>query len=140
MAKKLTKSQLTTKKREEVLAMLTELLSDLDEEVMREGGNSIVFPSTDDEGNELFVKITVAIPRGSRLDNEAYDGYAAAEAYKDKCDMVAAKAEQRAKERKAKAEADRKKREAAKAKKEAEAAELAEFIAKRDAAKEGEGE
>ena len=53
MAKKLTKSQLTTKKREDVLAMLAEILTDLDEEVMRESGNALVYPSVDDDGNEF---------------------------------------------------------------------------------------
>lgn len=94
MAKKLTKSQLTSKKREDVLAMLTEYLADLGEDVMREGGNSLVFPSTDDEGNELFVKIAVSIPRGDRS-GEAYDGYAAAEDYKIHLEEVAANKAQR---------------------------------------------
>ena len=132
MAKKLTKSQLTTKKREDVLAMLTEYLADLGEDVMREGGNSITFPSTDDEGNELFVKIAVSIPRGDRS-GEAYDGYAAAEQFKAHNEFVAAKREQRAKDNAIKAAKAKEKREAAKAKKEAEAAKRAEFLAKKEA-------
>ena len=132
MAKKLTKSQLTTKKREDVLAMLTEYLADLGEDVMREGGNSITFPSTDDEGNELFVKIAVSIPRGDRS-GEAYDGYAAAEDYKIHLEEVAANKAQREKDNAAKAAKAKEKREAAKAKKEAEAAKRAEFLAKKEA-------
>ena len=123
MAKKLTKSQLTSKKREDVLAMLTEYLADLGEDVMREGGNSLVFPSTDDEGNELFVKIA----------GEAYDGYAAAEDYKIHLEEVAANKAQREKENAAKAAKAKEKREAAQAKKEAEAAKRAEFLAKKEA-------
>ena len=72
---KISKTQLANMKREEVLSLLTEFLS-ATEEVMRESGNAIVFPSVDAEGNEIFVKIAVSIPRGDRS-GEAYDGYAA---------------------------------------------------------------
>lgn len=139
MAKKLTKSQLTTKKREDVLAMFMEYLTDLGEDVMRESGNALVFPSTDDEGNELFVKIAVSIPRGDRS-GEAYDGYAAAQQFKEHKEYVTAKAEQRAKENAVKAANSKAKREAAKAKKEAEAAEKAAFLAKQAEEKKQEGE
>lgn len=137
MAKKLTKSQLTTKKREDVLAMLTEILTDLDEEVMRESGNTIVYPSVDDDGNELYVKITVSIPRGDRS-GEAYNGHDAAESYKIHLEEVAANKAQREKENAEKAARDKARREAAKAKKEAEAAKRAEFLAKKEAEAEGE--
>lgn len=139
MAKKLTKSQMTTMKREEVLAMLTEFFESLGEEVMRESGNAITFPSTDAGDNELFVKIAVSIPRGDRS-GEAYDGYAAAQQFKEHKEYVTAKAEQRAKENAVKAANSKAKREAAKAKKEAEAAEKAAFLAKQAEEKEQEGE
>ena len=132
MAKKLTKSQLTSKKREDVLTQLSEILADLGEDVMREGGNTLVFPSTDDEGNELFVKIAVSIPRGDRS-GEAYDGYAAAEDYKIHLEEVAATKAQREKENAAKAAKAKERREAAQAKKEVEAAKRAEFLAKKEA-------
>lgn len=132
MAKKLTKSQLTSKKREDVLAQLVEILADLGEDVMRESGNTLVFPSTDDEGNELFVKIAVSIPRGDRS-GEAYDGYAAAEDYKIHLEEVAANKAQREKENAAKAAKAKERREAAQAKKEVEAAKRAEFLAKKEA-------
>lgn len=118
---KMTKSQLTTKKREDVLELVQGLLAELGEEVMRESGNALVFPSTDDEGNELFVKIAVSIPRGDRT-GEAYDGYAAAEDYKVHQEEVAAKRAQRAKENAEKAAKAKAKREALMAKKQAEAA------------------
>ena len=127
MAKKMTKSQLTTKKREDVLAQLAEILADLGEDVMRESGNAIVFPSTDDEGNELFVKIAVSIPRGDRS-GEAYDGYAAAEDYKVHKEVVEAKRIQREKDNAIKAAKAKERREAAQAKKEAEAAKNAEIL------------
>ena len=118
---KMTKSQLTTKKREDVLELVQGLLAELGEEVMRESGNALVFPSTDDEGNELFVKIAVSIPRGDRT-GEAYDGYAAAEDYKVHQEEVAAKRAQRAKENAEKAAKAKAKREALMTKKQAEAA------------------
>jgi hypothetical protein len=123
---KMTKSQLTTMKREEILALLTEFFESHGEEVMRESGNAITFPSIDAGDNELFVKIAVSIPRGDRS-GEAYDGYAAAQQFKEHNELVAAKREQRAKENAIKAAKAKEKREAAKAKKEAEAAELAKF-------------
>ena len=132
MAKKLTKFQLTTKKREEVLANLMEYFADLGEDVMRESGNALVFPSTDDEGNELFVKIAVSIPRGDRS-GEAYDGYAVANFYRLHQEEVAANKAQREKENAAKAAKAKERREAAQAKKEAEAAKRAEFLAKQEA-------
>ena len=129
-------SKLTTAKREEVLALLSEFLTDLGEDVVRESGNAITFPSVDAEGNELFVKIAVSIPRGGH-DGEAYDGYANAESYRIHLAEVEAKREQRAKEHAEKVKRAREKQAAAKAKKEAEAARQAEFLAKK---KEEEGE
>ena len=123
---KMTKSRMTTMKREEILALLTEFFESRGEEVMRESGNAITFPSIDAGDNELFVKIAVSIPRGDRS-GEAYDGYAAAQQFKEHNELVAAKREQRAKENAIKAAKAKEKREAAKAKKEAEAAELAKF-------------
>lgn len=117
---KVTKSQLTSMKREEVLALLSDFFESQDEEVMRESGNAIVFPSVDAEGNELYVKVTVSIPRGDRS-GEAYNGHEVASAFKEHCEEVAANKAQREKE---KAEAAKKRKEkaaAAKAKKEAEA-------------------
>ena len=122
---KVTKSQLTTMKREEELARLVEFLTGEGEDVMREAGNAIVFPSTNAEGDEIFVKITVTIPRGDRS-GEAYDGYTAAQDYALHLEEKAAAAQKR-KER----------AEAAKAKKEAEEARRDAVLAK---AKQEEGE
>lgn len=117
---KISKTQLANMKREEVLSLLTEFLSTT-EEVMRESGNAIVFPSVDAEGNEIFVKIAVSIPRGDRS-GEAYDGYAAANFYRIHQEEVAANKAQREKDNAAKAAKRKERAEAAKAKKEAEAA------------------
>ena len=122
---KITKSQLTSMKREEVLAMLTDFLTEQDEEVMRESGNALVYPSVDAAGNEIYIKITVSIPRGDRS-GEAYDGHDAAAAYKEHCEEVAANKAQREKEKAIAAQKRKERAEAAKAKKEAEAARRAE--------------
>ena len=120
---KISKTQLANMKREEVLSLLTEFLS-ATEEGMRESGNAIVFPSVDAEGNEIFVKIAVSIPRGDRS-GEAYDGYAAANFYRIHQEEVAANKAQREKDNAAKAAKRKERAEAAKAKKEAEAAKRA---------------
>lgn len=117
---KATKSQLSSAKREEVLAQLFKFFESQDEEVMRESGNAIVFPSVDADGNELYVKITVSIPRGDRS-GEAYNGHEAAIAFKEHCEEVAANRAQREKERAEAARKRKEKAEAAKARKEAEA-------------------
>lgn len=127
--KQLTKTQLATQKREEVLAHLYEFFQNQDEEVMRESGNALVFPSVDSEGNELYVKITVSIPRGDRS-GEAYNGHNVAEDYKIHLEEIAANKAQREKENALKAAKAKERREAAKAKKEAEAAKRAELLAK----------
>ena len=134
---KLTKSQLATAKREEVLAMFAQYLADLGEEVMRESGNAIVFPTTDEQGNEMFVKVAVSIPRGDRS-GEAYDGYAAAADYKTHCEKVIADREQRNRENAEKTAKAKERQAAAKAKKDAEAAKLEAFRAKQEAEAEGQ--
>ena len=121
---KMTKSQLTSIKREQVLALLADFFASQDEEVMRECGNAIVFPSVDSEGNELYVKVTVSIPRGDRS-GEAYNGHEVANAFKEHCEEVAANRAQREKEKAAAAKLRKEKAAAAKAKKEAEAAKKA---------------
>lgn len=133
---KVTKSQLTTMKREEELARLVEFLTGEGEDVMREAGNAIVFPSTNTEGDEIFVKITVTIPRGDRS-GEAYDGYTAAQDYALHLEEKAANKAQRDKEKAAAAQKRKERAEAAKAKKEAEEARRDAVLAK---AKQEEGE
>lgn len=127
---KISKTQLANMKREEVLSLLTEFLS-ATEEVMRESGNAIVFPSVDAEGNEIFVKIAVSIPRGDRS-GEAYDGYAAANFYRIHQEEVAANKAQREKDNAAKAAKRKERAEAAKAKKEAEAAKRAKMVEEKE--------
>ena len=98
---KLTKTQLTNQKRDEVLAALSEFLVNEGEDVLRVSGNAIAFPTVDAEGNEIFVKLTISIPRGSRLDGEAYDAYGEATQYQEHCEEVAANKARKEKEKQA---------------------------------------
>lgn len=125
---KMTKSQLTTAKRESEIKRFIDWLTEEGEEVMRESGNAITFPSLDAEGNECYVKVTISIPRGSR-DGEAYSGHDAADNYKVHLAQVAAKKEQRAKENAERIAKAKERQAAAKAKKEAEAIEREKFLA-----------
>lgn len=113
---KVSTAQLISHKRESVLALITEFLKNEGEDVLRESGNAIVFPSVDEQGNDLYVKIAVSIPRGDRS-GEAYDGYLAAEDYKLHQQEVAANREKRKRENAERAAKSKEKREAAAAKK-----------------------
>ena len=96
-----TKKQLHEELRNKYLAMIAELLTKAEEEVLSTGSNEIAIPTLDGEGNDEYVVITVKVPTGSR-DGAAYDGYAMAEEYRIKL----ASAKER--EEKAKAEKERK--------------------------------
>ena len=122
---KMTKSQLTTRKRQAELERLIAFYGAEGEEVLRPSGSSITFPSVDEEGNELYVLISVSIPRGSRLDGEEYNGHEAAKEYERHLEEIAANKRIKEKEReieaakrKAKAENAKRKKEAAEAKQE----------------------
>ena len=97
-------------------------LLELGEEAELTKSNTIMFPTLDEEGGDKFVTICISVPKGSREDKEAYDGYGEAEAYKMK---LAEQAERKAKakeEKEKKIAKDKAQREArAKAKAEHEA-------------------
>lgn len=125
---KMTKPQLTTAKREAEIKRFMEWLISEGEEAMRAGGNAITYPAVDADGNELYVKVTISIPRGGR-DGEAYNGHDAAEDYKVHLAQVAAEREKRERENAERSAKAKERREAAQAKKEAEAAKRAKFLA-----------
>ena len=79
---------------------LIELLGVQGEEVLRVKEHEIALPVTDREGNEDFIKITVAIPTGANKGTEPYDGYEMAEEYQLK---LKEKAEKKAKAEEVKA-------------------------------------
>lgn len=110
----LTRTALDNALREKIVNALTTILSDNGEEVLKVGGNVIAFPTTDSEGNDAWVEITVKIPKGERLGKgegfAGYDGYGLAEFYKEQTESKAAEAaEKKAKADKKKAAAEAKK-------------------------------
>lgn len=108
------KIQKNTKKKDEVTRMnkatnealraqyvelLTKLLADSGEEVLRVKSNEIALPCVDRDGEDSYVVITIKVPNGSR-DGEPYDGYGEAESYslsvKQKTEKAAEVAEKKA--------------------------------------------
>lgn len=89
----MTKTALDNTLREKNVNTLMEILTTSGEEVLRVGGNVIAFPTTDAEGNEAWVEITVKIPKGERLGKgegfAGYDGYGLAEFYKGQMETKA---------------------------------------------------
>ena len=132
---KMTKTQLTNMKRDEVMNLFMDFLTERGEDVMRVSGNAFGFPALDSEGNELVVKVTIAIPRGER-NGEAYDIYTEAQQYIEHCEDVAANKARREKEKQEAAKKRAVKIAASKAKKAEEEA----ARAKRRAERENEGE
>lgn len=85
--------------REKYLEILSKVLDEQGEEVLRTGSNEIALPCVDSEGNDKFIVLTVKVPTGSR-DGDLYDGYSMAEDYQLKQKV---KAEKAAKDAEAKA-------------------------------------
>lgn len=114
---------LTEALRNEYLAKIIAWFEGEEADVLRTKSGQIAIPCVDEERNDRFVRITVEIPKGSRDDGEAYDGYGIAQQYAEHCAEQAEKAK-KAEEAKAKKIAqDKAKREAmAKAKAEHQAA------------------
>ncbi len=110
----LSKTALDNALRTKNVTAISDLLRANGEEVLQVAGNVICFPTTDAEGNDAWVEITVKVPKGERLGKgegfAGYDGYGLAEFYKEQTEAKAAEAA----EKKSKAEA---KKAAAEAKK-----------------------
>lgn len=89
------KSALDSAIRNDILEKIGALLAaDFQTDVLSVSSSEITIPVVDAEGNEKFALIKVSIPRGTRNGNggyEPYDGYAAAEDYKEDCAATAAK-------------------------------------------------
>lgn len=101
---------LNDKLRERFLKLVSEMLVNNEEEVLRTNSNEITIPCVDDEGNEKFVVFTIKVPTGSR-DGDAYDGYSMAQEYEIKCKLKAEKAKADAEKKAKKIERDKKLRE-----------------------------
>lgn len=96
---KISRKVLREQLKAEFLSRINTFLLAEGEEVLVVGSNKLAIPVVDSEGNEDFITITIAIPTGSREDNEPYDGYGAAESYRLKIKANKEKAEKRAKEK-----------------------------------------
>lgn len=95
------KKQLHEELRSQFMKMVSDLLTEKDEEILVVGSNEIAIPCVDSEGNDEYMVITFKVPTGSR-DGDIYDGYLMAEDYALKVRTQAEKAE------KAKAEKEKK--------------------------------
>ena len=80
----ISRKTLREKIKQNYTAQLIDFFCKNDEDVLQIKSNEICFPVTDEEGNEDFVKITIAVPTGSRDDNEPFDGYGKAQEYEMK--------------------------------------------------------
>ncbi len=95
------------------LAMLDKIKEFLEaegEDVCRVKAGEIALPFVNDSGDEGWLKITFAVPSGSR-DGEPYDGYGEAESYKMLVKDKAEKAKKASEAKKKKIEKDKKYRE-----------------------------
>ena len=81
------KASLENALRSEIMQVIMDALEEhYDANVIIVGSGEISIPVTDAEGNEKYPKIKVSIPRGTRNGEGGYipyDGYEAAEAYKE---------------------------------------------------------
>ena len=100
-----------TKERKYWMERLQDLLTEAGEECLEYKGNGLCIPAVDENGNEYYLALTVAIPTGGR-DGEKFDGYAVAQDYKLHREEVAFTSQQRAEQKKQEAEERRKRREA----------------------------
>ena len=85
--------------RAQYIELLTKLLGEGGEEVLRVKSNEIAIPCVDRDGEDNYVVITIKVPTGSR-DGDPYDGYGEAESYamgvKQKAEKAAADAKKKA--------------------------------------------
>jgi hypothetical protein len=92
--------------RAQYIELLTKLLGEGGEEVLRVKSNEIAIPCVDKDGEDNYVVITIKVPTGSR-DGDPYDGYGEAESYEMACKQKAEKAEADAKKKAAKIARDK---------------------------------
>jgi hypothetical protein len=66
--------------RAKYVALITELLTNAGDEVLRTKSNEIAIPCVDKDGEDNWIVVSVKVPTGSR-DGDPYDGYGEAESY-----------------------------------------------------------
>ena len=118
----MTNTALNTNLRNATLRDIIEFVSQkYNMDALAVSSSAIVFPTTDEEGNEKYVKISVSVPRGTRDGKggyEAFDGEVAADDYKAELEEKAAKKAAQEAKKAAKIKADQAKRDAKKVVKE----------------------
>lgn len=100
----------TDELRAKYLSLVSEMLANAGEDVLRVGTGEIALPVVDSEGNDQYVVLTVKIPSGSR-DGEPYDAYGLADDYVRNQAEKAEKAREAAEKKAKKIERDQKMRE-----------------------------
>lgn len=106
----LTSKQANDKVKTEFLQKITDYLINSSEDVVRTKAGEIALPFVNDKEEEGWLKITFAVPSGSR-DGEPYDGYGEAESYKMLIEKKKENAKKKAEAKKKKMEKDKKVRE-----------------------------
>lgn len=77
--------------RAQYVEIISKLIADSGEEVLRVKSNEIAIPCVDRDGEDSYVVVTIKVPSGSR-DGDPYDGYGEAESYALSCKQKAKKA------------------------------------------------
>ena len=108
---KMTRKELRNELKTVYVEKISDFFSGIGEEVLRTKEHEIAIPVVDREGNEDFIKITIAIPTGANKGTEPYDGYSVAEEYRMKTEEKERKAKEKAIAKAKKIERDKKYRE-----------------------------
>ncbi len=118
---KVTETVANNKVRENMVNATASAFSAAGLEVLRTASNKIAIPSVNENGTEVYVVLTISVPKGSR-DGDPYDGHAEAEDYAFRqSEKVRIAAERKAeKEKKIAADQAKRDKEAAEAKAEQE--------------------
>ena len=83
---------------------IAEKLGEKFDDVMYIESNQLVFPEVGEKGPELFVRITISVPTGSK--GETYDGQTLAQDYVFKCEENERKRKEKEAEKKKKENAE----------------------------------
>lgn len=102
---KMTKEQV----RQSIMAYVTEQLGARGEQVVQVGATKVAFPFVYGDGEEAFMELSFAIPKGPR-DGSGYDGFEMARDYQFRLEQKAVKAEKAKQKKAAKIKADTAKR------------------------------
>ena len=95
--------------RQNIMAYVTEQLGARGEQVVQVGATKVAFPFVYDDGEEAFMELSFAIPKGPR-DGSGYDGFEMARDYEFRLEQKAVKAEKAKQKKAAKIKADTAKR------------------------------